>query len=82
MEIAPGVHMGGRWETLEEILAPEPARLRLFLGYSGWGEGQLEAEVAAGAWEIWKPDLRRLLETPEEVWGADAGALRRFLEAG
>lgn len=82
MEIAPGVHMGGRWETLEEILAPEPERLRLFLGYSGWGEGQLDAELAAGAWDVWEPDLLRLLETPEEVWGADVGALQRFLEGG
>jgi putative transcriptional regulator len=33
--------------------------VRFFVGYSGWGEGQLDAEVDEGAWIVLEgaPDL-------------------------
>jgi putative transcriptional regulator len=79
MQIAPSVHMGGKWETLEEILAPDPASLRLFLGYAGWGEGQLEEEIEAGAWSVLEADICRLLMASEDDWSAGPEQLRRFI---
>jgi len=79
MEIAPGVHMGGRWESLEEILGPDPARVRLFLGYAGWGEGQLEEEIESGAWDVLQGDVKRVLESPDEAWTDGGASLRRLL---
>jgi putative transcriptional regulator len=35
-----------------EVLAAEVSRLRIFAGYSGWGSGQLEDELAEGAWFV------------------------------
>jgi putative transcriptional regulator len=43
--------------------------VRLFAGYAGWGEGQLEAEIEAGAWFVL--DARPedpLTPDPEDLW--------------
>lgn len=40
-----------------EIVAPAIAGLRVFAGYAGWGEEQLHAEIAEGAWYV-VPSLR------------------------
>lgn len=39
-----------RKDLLEQLLAEPEARFRLFLGYAGWGPGQLDGEIAQGAW--------------------------------
>lgn len=43
--------------------------VRVFAGYAGWGEGQLEAEVAAGAWFLVDalPD-DALAPDPDDLW--------------
>jgi putative transcriptional regulator len=52
-------------------LAAALRALRVFAGYAGWGPGQLEAEIAQGAWYVvdsmlddpFGPDPRRLWAT-------------------
>lgn len=45
---------GAELESLARLLAAEPERalanVRLFLGYSGWGAGQLDGELSGGSW--------------------------------
>ena len=79
LRLAPEVHLGGAWNDLGEILAREPRHLRLFLGYSGWAGGQLEREVELGAWEVCRPNLKKLLLSPEEAWMGGAGEFKKFL---
>jgi putative transcriptional regulator len=43
-------------------------RARVFLGHSGWGAGQLEAELAAGAWILDPADA-------DDVFGRDPHTL-------
>jgi putative transcriptional regulator len=43
--------------------------VRIFAGYSGWGGGQLEGELAAGAWFVLDADPDDALgEHPDELW--------------
>jgi putative transcriptional regulator len=45
--------------------------IRLFAGYASWGAGQLESELAAGAWWIVDADpADPLTDDPDELWSA------------
>jgi putative transcriptional regulator len=58
-------------DLLEKILADkaEPGLFHVFLGYAGWGPGQLEHEVDLGAWHILPADAASVFDAdPESVW--------------
>jgi putative AlgH/UPF0301 family transcriptional regulator len=58
-------------ELLEKTLADkaEPGVFHVFLGYAGWGPGQLEHEVELGAWHILPPDAASVFDAePDSVW--------------
>lgn len=68
-EVADGVHFAGSMEPLKRIAADPPERFRLFLGYAGWGAGQLEAELAQGAWIVAPLTARVVFEVePDAMW--------------
>jgi putative transcriptional regulator len=48
-EIVPGVHFSAHKDHLRAVVAGE-GPFRLFSGYSGWGEGQLDGELQMGGW--------------------------------
>jgi putative transcriptional regulator len=52
-----------------EELASSTARRRVYAGYAGWGEGQLDSELEQGDW-IAQPALPNdvFTEEPEELW--------------
>lgn len=44
-------------------------QVRVFAGYAGWGPGQLEAEIAAGAWWVVDADpADAFCDEPGELW--------------
>ena len=58
----------------DAINASECQRLRLFVGYSGWGPAQLDSEIAADHWFV-------LNSTPDDAFDDEPGTLwRRVLE--
>jgi putative transcriptional regulator len=56
-------------ERLRAIASEPPRHIRLLLGYSGWGPGQLATEMARGAWLHTSVDPGLVFETPaDEIW--------------
>ena len=49
-------------DVLREVAANPPRHLRMFLGYAGWGPGQLERELAQGAWLVAPASARLVFE--------------------
>ncbi|WP_198358580.1 YqgE/AlgH family protein [Streptomyces fildesensis] len=56
-------------EAPPELLAAELGSLRIFAGYSGWGPGQLEAELVDGAWYVVESEPGDVSSPdPERLW--------------
>ena len=47
----------------------KPDSFRVYLGYSGWGPGQLDREIEAGAWHVVKGDAASVFDAnPGGIW--------------
>ncbi len=56
-------------DKLRTIATAPPRNIRLLLGYSGWGPGQLAAEMARGAWLHTAATPSLVFETPPDlIW--------------
>jgi putative transcriptional regulator len=68
-EVAAGVHFAGSLATLRRVAESPGDELRLFLGYAGWGPGQLERELAQGAWLLAPANADVIFHVePELLW--------------
>lgn len=78
-EVFQGVYWGGDFDAVVKLILSReitPDKIRFFIGYSGWSEGQLEEEMKEKTWltvkasrnlvfhknyeDIWKDSLRHL----------------------
>lgn len=78
-EVLDGIYWGGDFETAISLIRDESIdtnKIRFFIGYSGWGSGQLNDELKENSWltaeankklvfhrntaEIWKDALKLL----------------------
>ncbi len=67
--ILPGLYLSGGMDTLKKLLLGGRESFRFFLGYAGWGAGQLEEELKEGAWITVSAEARYVLDTPpEQAW--------------
>jgi putative transcriptional regulator len=54
LDLGDGLFLGGELDALSEFIARHGAeaadRVRMVVGYSGWGGGQLDHELSTGSW--------------------------------
>ena len=75
--LADSMYLSTSPTLLRRMLEPEPPeRMRLIVGYAGWGAGQLEHELQESAWLLSDVAATLVFETPAELmWEA---AIRRL----
>jgi putative transcriptional regulator len=71
-EILNGVYWGGDFDKMVELLRSnslDPARIRFYIGYSGWGSGQLDDELKEKSWLTVKATRKLVFHRNfEEIW--------------
>jgi len=68
--VTADIYETGNAETIEKIAGGStPDRFHAYVGYCGWGPGQLENEVQLGAWAVLTPDARVPFDDdPDSLW--------------
>jgi len=67
IRVAEDIALTSSKDVLEAVAKGEgPSRLLMALGYAGWGEGQLEEEIAANAWLTVPASPALIFDVPAE----------------
>lgn len=75
-EVLPGVYWGGDFEQLQFFHHSgimKSYNVRYFAGYSGWGAGQLEAEIAEKSWIVIPGIPELVFSDSEDLWKRTLG---------
>jgi putative transcriptional regulator len=76
LEIAPGLFFSTDVSSVKAVLQQGRGQFRFLLGYAGWGPGQLEREMAEGAWLSSEVRADRVFEQDANaIWALSLGDL-------
>ena len=71
--VIDNIYMGGDFEQLKLLVRTgvvKPHNIRFFVGYSGWGSGQLKGELEGKSWFLADYDLNYVFNNnkKENLW--------------
>jgi putative transcriptional regulator len=67
--ITADIHFSTARHVLEDMLARQASgsELHLYIGYAGWGAGQLAMEIERGSWELMESDSEAIFEDSDHT---------------
>jgi len=65
--VVEGVNFGGSMDVFKQVSENPPPSLKFLLGSAGWGPGQLEFEIAQGAWLSAEATAEVIFDVPAEA---------------
>ncbi len=71
-EVIKGVYWGGDFDAMVDLIknnAIDSNKIRFYIGYSGWSEGQLDSEITEKTWLTVKANKKLIFHRQyEEIW--------------
>ncbi|GET30943.1 YqgE/AlgH family protein [Prolixibacter sp. SD074] len=71
VKVMDGLYWGGDFDHLKMLITSgvvNPEQVRFFLGYSGWSEGQLEAEIKENSWLVAETNVKSIMTSDQNFW--------------
>jgi putative transcriptional regulator len=68
MQIIPGVFFSASKQSLDALVMRSDPDLKIFVGHSGWGPGQLDQELEQGAWLSMPATMEFVFFDSSELW--------------
>lgn len=65
VHLTDNLYIGGNFDQIKALIMLgriQPEEIRFFMGYTGWGAGQLEEEIKNNTWIICNTDLESILD--------------------
>ncbi len=76
-EVLPGVYLSTEKQALDDITRQTESPFRIFSGYSGWGPGQLDEEMASGGWMTLPATIGYVFGEHDDLWKTVAAEIGR-----
>lgn len=71
IKVKDNLFWGGDLDKLKNLIRAGKAscnQVRFFLGYSGWGKGQLEREITENSWLVSETSVDSIMSSNENFW--------------
>lgn len=68
VQILPGLFFSASKKNLDELVSHTDKNLKVFVGHSGWGPGQLDQELEEGAWMVMPATADFVFLESTELW--------------
>jgi len=67
-EVLPGVFFSPDPQELDQLVAESEGLARFYVGYAGWGAGQLEKELRESAWVTMPAEPEHVVQAGKDLW--------------
>lgn len=67
-QVVPEVFWSTDKDAIEQLVSQNSTPARYFVGYAGWGAGQLEGEMDSGAWLPTPASKDQIFADPDHLW--------------
>lgn len=70
-QVSDGLFWGGDFDAVKVLIEKNkitPRQIRFFIGYSGWGENQLDNELKENSWVVSELDVVQIMAGKDDLW--------------